>query len=69
MAKKIELTNDEIDTLTRVLDSEIQEQKDFKNNHGHNKEFKAEIQETITMLKRLSTKLVRIYRQQNQGGK
>ncbi len=66
--KRIELSADEIDTLMRIMDTEIQDQTDFKNDHGHSKAFKAEIQECITILRRLKRKLGRMVNQAETKG-
>ena len=65
MAKKpIQLTNDEIDTLTRSLDQEVSNyREEIKWTQG--KEARDDIRGSIRILDRLGKKLVRMYHQQN----
>ncbi len=65
MAKEIQLTNNEIDTLTLSLDKEVNNyREDLK--WTEDRETRADIRGSIRILDRLGKKLVRMYRQQQE---
>ncbi len=67
MAKKIKLTSDDIDSLTRILDQDMESRRDeLKHFHGEDRK---EARAGIRILMRLSNKLVAIHRQNTQKEK
>lgn len=67
MAKKIQLSTDDIDSLTRILDQDLESRRDeLKHFHGEDRK---EARAGIRIVQRLCNKLIAIHRQNNEEKK